>query len=117
LRQRSELSNCQCISLMRTPPPRSTLFPYTTLFRSKEEIPYQDVPKIPGNTSEANKPSNNPPKKTPLVKGGNTKAVNSLATQENKIGRASCREREQRSRVDVQVKRQQRYRGREDPRG
>ncbi|HFJ9717006.1 TPA: CD1107 family mobile element protein [Streptococcus pyogenes] len=51
---------------------------------SKEGIPYQDVPRIPGNTSEANKPSNNPPKKTPLVKGGNTKAVNSLATQENK---------------------------------
>lgn len=51
---------------------------------SKEEIPYQDVPRIPGNTSEASKPSNNPPKKTPLVKGGNTKAVNSLATQENK---------------------------------
>ena len=51
---------------------------------SKEEIPYQDVPRIPGNTSEANKHSNNPPKKTPLVKGGNTKAVNSLATQENK---------------------------------
>ena len=51
---------------------------------SKEEIPYQDVPRIPGNTSEATKPSNNPPKKTPLVKGGNTKAVNSLATQENK---------------------------------
>lgn len=51
---------------------------------SKEEIPYQDVPRIPGNTSEANKPSNNPPKKTTLVKGGNTKAVNSLATQENK---------------------------------
>ncbi|EEI82690.1 CD1107 family mobile element protein [Anaerococcus tetradius] len=51
---------------------------------SKEEIPYQDVPRIPGNTSEANKSSNNPPKKTPLVKGGNTKAVNNLATQENK---------------------------------
>lgn len=51
---------------------------------SKEEIPYQDVPRIPGNTSETNKPSNNPPKKTPLVKGGNTKAVNNLATQENK---------------------------------
>lgn len=51
---------------------------------SKEEIPYQDVPRIPGNTSEANKPSNNPPKKTPLVKGGNTKAVNNLATGENK---------------------------------
>ena len=51
---------------------------------SKEEIPYQDVPRIPGNTSEAKKPSNNPPKKTPLVKGGNTKAVNNLATQENK---------------------------------
>ena len=51
---------------------------------SKEEIPYQDVPRIPGNTGEANKPSNNPPKKTPLVKGGNTKAVNNLATQENK---------------------------------
>ncbi|MFM9413023.1 CD1107 family mobile element protein [Peptococcus simiae] len=51
---------------------------------SKEEIPYQDVPIIPGNTSEATKPSNNPPKKTPLVKGGNTKAVNNLATQENK---------------------------------
>lgn len=51
---------------------------------SKEEIPYQDVPRIPGNTSESNKPLNNPPKKTPLVKGGNTKAVNSLATQENK---------------------------------
>ena len=51
---------------------------------SKEEIPYQDVPKIPENTSEANKPSKNPPKKTPLIKGGNTKAVNSLATQENK---------------------------------
>ena len=51
---------------------------------SKEEIPYQDVPRIPGNTSEANNPSNNPPKKTPLVKGGNTKAVNNLATQENK---------------------------------
>ena len=51
---------------------------------SKEEIPYQDVPRIPGNTSEANKPSTNPPKKTPLVKGGNTKAANSLATQENK---------------------------------
>ncbi|HGK7240760.1 TPA: CD1107 family mobile element protein [Streptococcus agalactiae] len=55
---------------------------------SKEEIPYQDVPRIPGNTNEANKPSNNPsnnfPKKTPLVKGGNTKAVNNLATQENK---------------------------------
>ena len=51
---------------------------------SKEEIPYQDVPRIPENTSEANKPSTNPPKKTPLVKGGNTKAVNNLATQENK---------------------------------
>ena len=51
---------------------------------SKEEIPYQDVPRIPGNTSEANKPSNNPPKKIPLVKGGNTKAVNNLATGENK---------------------------------
>ena len=51
---------------------------------SKEEIPYQDVPRIPGNTSEANKHSNNPPKKTPLVKGGNTKAVNNLATGENK---------------------------------
>lgn len=51
---------------------------------SKEEIPYQDVPRIPGNTSEATKPLNNPPKKTPLVKGGNTKAVNNLATQENK---------------------------------
>ena len=55
---------------------------------SKEEIPYQDVPRIPGNTSEPNKPSNNPsnnsPKKTPLVKGGNTKAVNNLATGENK---------------------------------
>lgn len=51
---------------------------------SKEEIPYQDVPRIPGNTSEANKPSTNPPKKTPLVKGGNTKAVNNLATRENK---------------------------------
>ncbi|NCC82024.1 MAG: DUF4366 domain-containing protein [Clostridia bacterium] len=55
---------------------------------SKEEIPYQDVPRIPGNTSESNKPSNkpsnNPPKKTPLVKGGNTKAVNNLATGENK---------------------------------
>ena len=51
---------------------------------SKEEIPYQDVPRIPGNTSEATKPSNIPPKKTPLVKGGNTKAVNNLATQENK---------------------------------
>lgn len=51
---------------------------------SKEGIPYQDVPRIPGNTSEANKPSNNPPKKTSLVKGGNTKAVNNLATQENK---------------------------------
>ena len=51
---------------------------------SKEEIPYQDVPRIPGNTSETNKPSNNSPKKTPLVKGGNTKAVNNLATQENK---------------------------------
>ena len=51
---------------------------------SKEEIPYQDVPRIPGNTSEANKPSTNPPKKTPLVKGGNTKAVNNLATGENK---------------------------------
>ena len=51
---------------------------------SKEEIPYQDVPRIPGNTSEANKPSNNPPKKTTLVKGGNTKAVNNLATGENK---------------------------------
>lgn len=51
---------------------------------SKEEIPYQDVPRIPGNTGEATKPSNNPPRKTPLVKGGNTKAVNSIATQENK---------------------------------
>lgn len=51
---------------------------------SKEEIPYQDVPRIPGNTSEANKPSSNIPKKTSLVKGGNTKAVNNLATQENK---------------------------------
>lgn len=51
---------------------------------SKEEIPYQDVPRIPGNTSESNKPLNNSPKKTPLVKGGNTKAVNNLATQENK---------------------------------
>ncbi|HFH7770987.1 TPA: CD1107 family mobile element protein [Streptococcus agalactiae] len=51
---------------------------------SKEEIPYQDVPRIPGNRSEANKPSSNIPKKTPLVKGGNTKAVNNLATGENK---------------------------------
>ncbi|MDU6182742.1 MAG: CD1107 family mobile element protein [Peptoniphilus grossensis] len=51
---------------------------------SKEEIPYQDVPRIPGNTNEANKPLNNPPKKIPLVKGDNTKAVNNLATGENK---------------------------------
>lgn len=51
---------------------------------SKEEIPYQDVPRIQGNTSEATKPSNNPPKKTPLVKGGNIKAANNLATGENK---------------------------------
>ncbi|MHA6586599.1 CD1107 family mobile element protein [Aerococcus mictus] len=51
---------------------------------SKEEIPYQDVPRIPGNTSETNKPSNYSPKKTPLVKGGNIKAVNNLATGENK---------------------------------
>lgn len=51
---------------------------------SKEEIPYQDVPRIPGNTSEPNKPSSNSPKKTPLVRGGNTKAVNNLATGENK---------------------------------
>lgn len=51
---------------------------------SKEEIPYQDVPRIPGNTSKTNKLSNNPPKKTPLVKGGNTKAVKNFATQENK---------------------------------
>ena len=51
---------------------------------SKEEIPYQDVPRIPGNTSEATKPSTNPSKKTPPVKGGNTKAVNNLATGENK---------------------------------
>ena len=51
---------------------------------SKEEIPYQDVPRIPGNTSESNKPSTNPPKKTQLVKGGNAKAVNNLATGENK---------------------------------
>ncbi|MDK6941261.1 CD1107 family mobile element protein [Aerococcus sp. UMB8487] len=51
---------------------------------SKEEIPYQDVPRIPRNTSETNKASNNSPKKTPLVKGGNAKAVNNLATQENK---------------------------------
>lgn len=51
---------------------------------SKEEIPYQDVPRIPGNTSEATKHSSNMPKKTPLVKGGNTKSVNNLATQENK---------------------------------
>lgn len=51
---------------------------------SKEEIPYQDVPRIPRNTSEANKPPTNSPKKTPLVKGGNTKAVNNLATGENK---------------------------------
>ncbi|HCT4600027.1 TPA: DUF4366 domain-containing protein [Enterococcus faecalis] len=51
---------------------------------SKEEIPYQDVPRIPGNTSEATKHSSNMPKKTPLVKGGNTKAVNNLATGENK---------------------------------
>lgn len=51
---------------------------------SKEEIPYQDVPRILGNTSEATNPSNNHPKKTPLVKGGNTKAVNNLATGENK---------------------------------
>lgn len=51
---------------------------------SKEEIPYQDVPRIPGNTSELTKPSSNIPKKTSLVKGGNTKAVNNLATGENK---------------------------------
>ncbi|WP_010247664.1 CD1107 family mobile element protein [Peptoniphilus rhinitidis] len=51
---------------------------------SKEEIPYQDVPRILGNTSEATNPSNNPPKKTTLVKGGNTKAVKNFATQENK---------------------------------
>ncbi|HGI2110934.1 TPA: CD1107 family mobile element protein [Streptococcus agalactiae] len=57
---------------------------YDVFTPSKEEIPYQDVPRIPGNISESTKPSNNPPKKTPLVKGGNTKAVNSLATQENK---------------------------------
>ncbi|HFH8924690.1 TPA: CD1107 family mobile element protein [Streptococcus agalactiae] len=57
---------------------------YDVFTPSKEEIPYQDVPRIPGNISESTKPSNNPPKKTPLVKGGNTKAVNNLATQENK---------------------------------
>ena len=57
---------------------------YDVFTPSKEEIPYQDVPRIPGNISESTKPSNNPPKKTPLVKGGNTKAVNNLATQEHK---------------------------------
>lgn len=67
---------------------------------SKEEIPYQDVPRIPGNTSEATKPSNNPPKKTPLVKGGNTKAVNSLATQENKA-RGSAIENVDRNGKDI----------------
>ena len=67
---------------------------------SKEEIPYQDVPRIPGNTSETNKPSNNPPKKTPFVKGGNTKAVNRLATQENKA-RGSVIENVDRNEKDI----------------
>lgn len=67
---------------------------------SKEEIPYQDVPRIPENTSEANKPSSNMPKKTPLVKGGNTKAVNNLATQENKA-RGSVIENVDRNAKDI----------------
>ncbi|MBU5669278.1 DUF4366 domain-containing protein [Peptoniphilus sp. MSJ-1] len=55
---------------------------------SKEEIPYQDVPRIPDNKKENKTTPNNtnktPMQKTPLVKGGNTKAVNNLATKENK---------------------------------
>ncbi|HEN9119222.1 TPA: DUF4366 domain-containing protein [Streptococcus agalactiae] len=55
---------------------------------SKEEIPYQDVPRIPDNKKGTKTTPNNtntqPTQKTPLVKGGNTKAVNNLATQENK---------------------------------
>ena len=55
---------------------------------SKEEIPYQDVPRIPDNKKGTKTTPNNtntqPTQKTPLVKGGNTKAVNNLATGENK---------------------------------
>src|SRR5207249_10878444 len=32
-------SSCFCIFILR-PPPRSTLFPYTTLFRSLEDFPF-----------------------------------------------------------------------------
>ena len=41
---------------------------------SNEEIPYQDVPKVPERKEEKVKP----------VNGGNEKAINPLATKENK---------------------------------
>lgn len=50
---------------------------------SNTEIPYQEVPKISDDKKEdATKPNNKA--KTPLVEGGNTNAVNPLATKENK---------------------------------
>src|SRR5437773_5704801 len=33
----------RCFSIPRPPPPRSTLFPYTTLFRSNIRAPIQDL--------------------------------------------------------------------------
>ncbi|HGA2425628.1 TPA: CD1107 family mobile element protein [Streptococcus agalactiae] len=50
---------------------------------SKEEIPYQEVPKIQENNIK-NEQVDKKEKPSKLVKGGNTKAINPLATKENK---------------------------------
>ena len=53
----------------------------------KQKIPYQEVPKIPDSKnvkSEQKERSINSCQPAKPVKGGNTKAINSLATKENK---------------------------------
>src|SRR5690554_7863284 len=66
-------------------PPRSTLFPYTTLFRSDAEEAYQDA---------------NDERDNVLSEGLVDEAERASVEQAVEIGRASCRERGKR-RVDA----------------
>src|SRR5438445_8744879 len=43
---------CFLFFLMIRPPPRSTLFPYTTLFRSQFRCSFPSLPRTPGKAKE-----------------------------------------------------------------
>src|SRR5688572_16644881 len=70
-------------------PPRSTLFPYTTLFRSLSAADLPPSPTKSSNLSEtAEVPACNVPSRSPLP-------ALAIAPETKQIGRASCRERVQ----------------------